>query len=282
LRRRYTAEMGTYVDVPGGRIYAVDEGSGSPIVLIHAAIVDLDAWDPVAASLVRRGFRVLRYDMRGFGRTETGDVEFSPRADLIAILDAFEVGRVAAIGNSRGGQTALEAAIEFPDRFAAVMTIGSSPGGFDGGATPEEETLFEIADRLEAAAVQDPDALADMMVSIWADGPGQPPTRVPAALRAEVWRKARREYEPGHVSGRILPLVPPGNDRLGELQCPVLALCGGLDISHEVKAVARVAGAAPHARGVIWPDVAHLAGMEQPDRLADLIVEFVAPIAPWR
>ena len=273
--------MGSYVDVPGGRIYAVDEGSGPPIVLIHAAIVDLEAWDPVAASLIRHGFRVLRYDMRGFGRTKTDDVEFNPRADLIAVLDAFGVRRIVAIGNSRGGQIALEAAIEYPDRFAAVMTIGSAPGGFDGGATPEEEVLFEAADRLEAAADQDAAALADMMVSMWADGPGQPATRLPAALRAEVWRKARREYEPGRVSGRILPLMPPGNERLGELRCPVLALCGALDISHEVKAVARVAEAAPNARGVIWPDVAHLVGMEQPDRLADLTVEFLAPIAPW-
>ena len=273
--------MSRYVEVPGGRIFAVEEGSGPPVVLVHAAIVDLEAWDDVVPPLVRAGHRVLRYDMRGFGRTETLDVEFSPRADLIAVLDAFGVERVAAVGNSRGGQTVLEAAIEHPSRFVAVMTIGSSPGGFDGGATPQEEALFEAAERLEDAVPPDPDALAEMMVALWADGPGQPATRLPAAIRAFVREKARKQFEPGYVAGRIRPLTPPSDGRLGELRCPVLAFSGGLDISHEVKAARHVAAMAPNATAVIWPDVAHLPGLEAPERLAELIRFFLEPLEPW-
>ncbi len=250
-------------------------------MLVHAAIVDLEAWDAVVPPLVRAGYRVLRYDMRGFGKTETQDVEFSPRADLIAVLDAFGVDRVAAVGNSRGGQTVLEAAIEYPERFVAVMTIGSSPGGYDGGATAEEEALFEAAERLEDAIPPDADAAADMMVRLWADGPGQPPTRLPAHIRAFVREKARKEFVPGHVSGRIRPLTPQSDGRLGELRCPVLAFAGGLDISHEVNAARHVAETAPNATAVIWPDVAHLPGLEQPERLAELIRSFVEPLGSW-
>jgi 3-oxoadipate enol-lactonase len=271
-----------FVEVPGGRIWAVDEGSGPPIVLVHAAIVDLEAWDPVVPPLLRAGYRVIRYDMRGFGRTETEDVAFSPRADLIAVLDAFDVERAAAVGNSRGGQIVLESAIEYPERFVAVMTIGSAPGGFDGGATAQEEALFEAAERLEDAVPHDPDALAEKMVALWADGPGQPPTRLPAAVREFVRERARKEFLPGHVAGRIRPLEPPAAGRLGELRCPVLAFCGGLDISHEVKAAHFVAANAPNGRAVIWPDVAHLPALEAPDRFADLILEFLKPLASWR
>ena len=284
MRRRYTARMSRvsrFVEVPGGRIYAVDEGSGPPILLVHAAIVDLDAWDLVVPPLLRAGYRVLRYDMRGFGRTETADVEFNPRADLVAVLHAFGVRQVAAVGNSRGGQIVLEAAIEHPDRLAAVMTIGAAPGGFVGGVTPQEEALYEAAERLEDAVPRDPDALAEMMVRLWADGPGQPPTRLPAAIREFVRERARRQFLPGYVSGRIRHLEPQACDRLAELRCPVLAFCGGLDSSHEVNAARFVGENAPNAKSVIWPDVAHLPGLEAPERLAELIVDFVSPLQPW-
>lgn len=273
--------MSRFVEVPGGRIFAVEEGQGPPIVLIHAAIVDRRSWDAVAPLLVDRGYRVVRYDMRGFGRTETEDVEYSPRADLIAVMDAFGIERAAVVGNSRGGQTALEAAVEYPERFAAVMTIGSGPNGFDGGETPEEQALSEEYDRLDAQNPRDVEALVEMTTSIWADGPGQPPTRFPAELRPYVIENVRKEFEPGYVEGKLTHIEPAANDRLGELRCPVVALVGALDLSGLVKAAQRIGEAAPNARTVIWPDAAHLPGMEHPQRLADLIVELVGPVAPW-
>jgi 3-oxoadipate enol-lactonase len=262
-------------------LFAVDEGTGRPLVLIHAAIVDLESWQPMVPGLIDRGFRVVRYDMRGFGRTETEDVEYNPRADLVAVLDAVGIRRAAVVGNSRGGQTALEAAIEFPDRLAAVVTLGAAPGGFDGGATPLEQELYRRADAMQAASPLDRDACTELFVSIWADGPGQPATRVPTQLRSDIWRKASRQLEPGHVSGKLRVLEPLANDRLGEVRCPVLAVVGALDVSREVKAAQRVAEAVPDGRAVIWPDVGHLIGMEQPERLVDLIADFLTPLEDW-
>jgi 3-oxoadipate enol-lactonase len=273
--------MERYVEVPGGRLFAVDEGAGRPLALIHAAIVDLESWQPMVPGLIDRGFRVIRYDMRGFGRTETEDVEYNPRADLVAVLDAVAVRRAAVVGNSRGGQTAIEAAIEFPDRLAAVVTLGAAPGGFDGGATPLEKELYRRGDALEAASPLDRAAYTELLVSIWLDGPGQPVSRVSPELRREVWRKAYRQSEPGRISGRQRSLQPAGNDRLGEVRCPVLALAGAFDISHEVKAARQTAAAVPNGRAVIWPDVGHLIAMEQPDRLVDLIADFLTPLEDW-
>src|SRR5450759_2739382 len=107
--------MERFVDVPGGRLFALSEGAGPAIVLMHAAIVDQRAWDAMVPGLVAAGFRVVRYDYRTFGRSTTDDVEFSNRADLLAVLDAFGIGRAALVGNSHGGQIAIDTAIEFPE-----------------------------------------------------------------------------------------------------------------------------------------------------------------------
>jgi pimeloyl-ACP methyl ester carboxylesterase len=273
----------TAVSVPGGSLHLLDEGplSGTPIVLLHAAIADLRSWDGLVPRLTRAGHRVARYDLRGFGRSTTEDVEFSNRADLIAVLDALGVGRAVLVGNSRGGQVAIDTAIEFPDRVVAVVGVGSSLGGFEAEVTPEEQALFDEGDALESAADPDVAAIADLDVRVWVDGPGQSETRVPSRIRELVREMDAATYAPGSVGGRPIPLDPPAATRLSHLRCPVLAIAGALDMSDVALTARHLEAAAPDARAVILPDVAHMIGMEQPDQLAALIVEFLAPQPRW-
>ena len=273
--------MERFVDVPGGRLFARSDGDGPPIVLMHAAIVDLRSWDAMVPGLVAAGYRVVRYDYRAFGRSTTEDVEFSNRADLLAVMDAFDIGQAALVGNSRGGSIAIDTAIESPQRVAAVVGLGAALGGFDGEDTAEEKAVFAEAERLESAAVPDIDALVDMEVRVWVDGIGRPAGRVDAAIREAVRTMDRALLEPGLVRGRPTRLDPPANDRLADLACPVLAVAGELDLSAMVQIARRIEAGAPNARAAIWPDVAHMIGMEAPARLNALLVEFLAPLRPW-
>ena len=273
--------MERFIYVPGGRLFAVSEGTGPSIVLMHAAIADLRSWDAMVPGLVSAGFRVVRYDYRAFGRSTTDDVDFSNRSDLLAVLDAFGISRAALVGNSRGGQIAVDTAIEFPERVVAVVGVGAGLGGFEGQPTPEELTIFDESERLESAAEPDVEAIADLDVRVWVDGPGQPVDRVDAAIREAVRAMDLPLYAPGRVRGRPIVLEPVANDRLGDLRCPVLAVAGGLDFSDVAQTALRLEAAAPHARAVLWPDVAHMIGMEAPNRLNALISDFLEPLLPW-
>ena len=273
--------MERFVEVPGGRLFARSEGAGPPIVLMHAAIADSRAWDAMVPGLVAAGYRVVRYDYRAFGASTTEDIPFSNRADLLALLDSFGIARAALVGNSRGGQIAFDTAIEFPDRVIAVVGVGAGLGGFDGEPTSAELALFAEAERLESAAEPDVDAIVDMDVRVWVDGPGQPPDRVDSPIREALRAMDRPLYTPGRVTGRPIVLDPPANERLAELRCPVLAVAGKLDLSEIVQTAQRLEAGAPNARAVIWPHVAHMIGMEAPDRLNALIVEFLEPLCPW-
>jgi pimeloyl-ACP methyl ester carboxylesterase len=269
----------SHVDVPGGRLFAVDEGSGPPIVLLHAGIADLRSWDAMVPLLNGAGYRTVRYDQRGAGRTATDDVEFARVDDLLAVLDASGVARAVLVGNSLGGMTAFDAAIVAPDRVVAVIGVGSGLGGFDVEPTDLILALDEEEERLEAAIPRDPAAIAAFDVRVWVDGPGQPPTRVPAAIRDLVFEMDL--LDPERAQGKAVRLSPPANDRLAELRCPVLAVAGDLDIPDVVQTARHLEANAPDARALIWPDVAHMIGMEQPERLATTIVDFVAPLERW-
>ena len=270
-----------HLDVPGGRLFVVDEGNGPPIVLLHAGVADLRAWDATVEPLTAAGFRVVRFDTRAYGASTTEDVEFSPTADLVAVLDVLGIERAALVGNSRGGRTAFDAAIEYPARVVAVVGVGAGLGGFEVEPTPEEIPILEAYDRVDSAEPFDADALTDFETQVWLDGPGQPADRVHWTLREMFRMMARPLNEPGRVRGREIRLVPPANDRLADLRCPVLAIAGSLDFSDVVQTARRLEAAAPNARAVVWDDVAHMVGMEQPERLAATIVEFLAPLERW-
>ncbi len=271
------------VAVSGGRLHVVDEGDPAdpPVLLLHAGIADLRSWDALVPLLIAGGYRVIRYDARAYGRSTTEDVAFSHRADAIAVLDASGIGRAVFVGNSRGGMTAFDTALEYPDRVVAIVGVGAGLAGFDGDLTPVEAALVEEMDALEAADPPDPDAIADIDVRLWVDGPGQPPSRVPAPIREAVRAMDLPNYRPERVEGRPIQLAPPAAERLTELRCPVLALAGALDLQEVAQAAQLLAAEAPDARAVVVPDVAHMIAMEAPGAVADLILGFLAPLPPW-
>jgi len=272
--------LDTFIDVPGGRLKVAAEGDGPPIVLVHSAVVDMRSWDALVPLLTARGYRVITYDTRGYGESTTEDVAFSNRADLLAVLDAAGAGRAAVVGNSRGAMIALDTLLETPERFVAFAWVGGGIGGYeDGEPTAEEMTIFEEADRLEAAG--DTAALLDLELRVWLDGVGQPAMRVPPALREAFLRMDGQLLEPGHVWGRPTPLEPNASGRLGEIHVPTLVVVGDLDTTGTRASAAHLAESVAGARLVRLPNVAHMIGMEVPDRLAELIVELLAPLPRW-
>lgn len=236
------------VPVPGGQLHVIDERdpAGQAILLPDAGIADLTAWDALVRTLAAAGHRVIRYDPRGFGKSVTDDVEYSNRSDAIAVLDALRIEHAALVGNSRGGQIAFDTAIEYPDRVLAAVGAGAGLGGFEGDATPDEIAAFERLDALEerldaAGPAGDPeahDAVLDLDIRLWVDGPGQPADRVPAAIRDHVWRMDLAHNDPARVHGRPGPLTPPAAERPADLRCPAVAVAGALGAT-EVTLAAR-------------------------------------------
>ncbi len=271
----------SHVDVPGGRLLVVDEGEGPPIVLLHAGVADLRAWDALAPLLAAAGYRAVRYDARGFGESTTDDVEFSHRADLRAVMDALGIGKAALVGNSRGGMIAFDTAIESPDRVVAVVGVGAGLGGYEGESGPEELAIFEEYEAIDKAVPFDAAALTEFEVKIWVDGPGQPTDRVEPAIRDLVYQMNLPLNQPGRVVGKEVRLDPSANERLGDLHCPVLAVAGMLDFSEVVQTAQHLEAGVANARALVWPGVAHMIGMEEPRRLASAITDFLAPLERW-
>src|SRR6266446_317391 len=115
-----------WIDVPGARLAAEDEGDpGAPtILLVHSAVVNRRSWDAVVQRLLDAGYRVVRYDMRGFGESTAEDVEFRGHEDALAVLKHVGVAHAAVVGNSMGAHFALDALLAAPEQFVAYVWVG--------------------------------------------------------------------------------------------------------------------------------------------------------------
>jgi pimeloyl-ACP methyl ester carboxylesterase len=116
-------------EVNGATIYYEVVGEGEPLVLVHAGIADSRMWEGQLTAFADR-YRVLRYDMRGFGRTAMVEGTFSHHEDLRGLLDFLGLDRAHLVGCSMGGGAVLDFALEYPDRVGNLVLVGSAVGGF--------------------------------------------------------------------------------------------------------------------------------------------------------
>lgn len=115
------------VRVPRGTLYYEEQGEGEPVILIHGHSLDRRMWDDQFAELARH-YRVIRYDMRGYGKS-TSQIEgfqFTHAEDLIVLMDSLHIAKAHLIGLSLGGEVGADMVGWFPERVkSAVLASGN-------------------------------------------------------------------------------------------------------------------------------------------------------------
>lgn len=264
-----------YVPVEGAELYFEVTGSGPAMVLVHAGIADLRMWDDQVTALADR-YTVIRYDLRGFGRTRVQPGRYSNRQDLADVLDHLNIDRAVIVGCSVGGMIALDFVLERPERATALIWVCSEVGGVvppDEIFDPREIALFEQSEAAEEAG--DAELAASLDVRIWVDGPLQPEGRAPELVRSRVREMSLAHYAAAAEGLEPQRLDPPAAGRLGELRIPVLAVVGELDPAETAHAADVLATRAPDVRVIRYPDAAHLPNMEHPERFTRDVLAFV-------
>ena len=132
-------------------VYYESLGSGEPLVLLHAAVADSRQWDDHVAAFAER-YRVIRYDMQGFGRTPPAAQPVRRADELYALLRALEVPRAHLVGVSNGGATAIDFTVLYPAMVGALIAVAPGLSGFEPADRSVVEAMLEQDER-EAAAV---------------------------------------------------------------------------------------------------------------------------------
>ena len=220
------------VAVENGSIYVESNGSGTPIVLIHAGYLDCRMWDNQFEMLSKDNM-VIRYDVRGYGRSSELNGTYSDAKDLKNILDNLELKKVILIGVSNGGRIALDFAVEYPELVHALVLMDSGVSGYRPKNTEEEHIWdqYQSHETKHNQLIKEGNfrGAAAIDVDLWTN---QVPNKVREKLLDIATENARKSAN--YESGLQTYPVPPAFDRLGSLKMPVLILIGSKDLPGSV------------------------------------------------
>ena len=266
-----------FAEINHARIYYQVAGEGEPFVMIHAGVADSRQWNNEFEHFADR-FQVVRYDLRGYGKSEPVEGEFSHLQDLTALLDYLQIDQPAILmGCSAGGGLAMDLALEQPARVKALIMVDAGPGGLKLDV-PTPAKFKEVEQAYEAG---DLDRVAEIETQIWFDGMGRSPEQVNPAMRKLAYEMNRNAlaHEAKGLGQRLPSTRVPAVERLGELRIPVLVIVGAQDIPYMPAAANYMVEKIPMAQKVIIEDAAHLPNMDQPGEFQRVVTKFLVDLA---
>ena len=243
------------------------EGAGSPLIFVHGMAGERHDWDRLMAALPTE-LATLRYDLRGFGRSEARDgAQFSHSDDLLALMDARGIDRAALIGLSMGGGIALNFALNHPERVSRLVLISPAMTGWEW--SDEWKALWRgVADAARAGELP-------LARQRWLDHPMFAVLRENPALADEL----RRSIDGYHGRQWIRDWQRdelPDIDRLHTLAMPCLLLTGERDVA-DLRLIADVLeAAAPDIRRIDYADAGHMLHVERTAEVAAAVGGFLA------
>jgi pimeloyl-ACP methyl ester carboxylesterase len=260
-----------FVQTRAGQVFYAEQGSGLPVVLLHATLHDHTDFDAVAGPLAAAGYRVLAVDWPGHGRSGMpaglGPVAAPLLADVLADFAAeLDLAPAVFIGNSVGGYAAARIALEHPDRVAGLILVNT--GGFVKvprlaarvlGIPAVNRAVFP---RLVPRYMK-PDS--DRLRAITRRVQGRARSRTGAAVSAALWRSfADPAYD-----------LRADGPRLG---VPVLLAWGARDIILPLSAARRTQAAIPGA-DLRTLQTGHVVFASDPDGFLGLVLPFLESVA---
>jgi 3-oxoadipate enol-lactonase len=243
------------------------QGSGPPLTLVHALGLDLRQWRWQVPTLADR-HQVLRYDVRGHGRSDTTPGPYSLELlseDLYGLLQALGIPHTDLLGLSMGGMIAQTFALTHPEMVGSLI-LADTTSEYD----PDARRQFE--ERARVAETQGMDPLVQATVERWFT----PDFRQTFPMVVDEIRAILRQTDPTGYAASCravarLDLTP----RLQRIASPTLVLVGDEDPSTPPAVARRIHEEIAGSRFEVIHGAAHLSSVAQPDQFNSLVLGFL-------
>jgi 3-oxoadipate enol-lactonase len=245
-------------------VHHVLEGrTGAPVVVLsHSLGTNLETWAPQVEALAEH-FLVVRYDLRGHGRSPVpgGPYEIADLgSDLLALLDHLGVARAHLCGLSLGGMVSLWVGSHYPERVDRMVVCCTS--ALLGPASA-------WAERAAVVRAKGMEAIADAVVARWFTPEFR--AREPelyTSMRAVLAATPPVGYAESCGAIERMDLRP----YLSAIRAPTLAVAAAADLAIPPDHLFQIAKALPLGHAAVVEHAAHLANVERPEKVTELIL----------
>lgn len=264
-----TVKQGT-ANVNGTKLYYEVKGRGFPLVFISGGgILDRRCWDEQFEVFAKK-FRVIRYDVRGIGKSARPVHAFSHSQDLHDLLDFLKIKRAHVVGLSVGGAIAIDFAIEHPEIVDHLIL--AAPGlSNDSKAEANLQTLAAISSLVKVNGL-------DQVIQLTLDQPF-----VLSKENASSRERVRQIYLDNHdvfESGFPLyvlwqPTQPSAEARLDEIRARVLIVRGDKDSPSYSALTEKISRGIKESKTVVIPGGTHFLNLEKPEEFNKTLMRFL-------
>jgi 3-oxoadipate enol-lactonase len=267
-----TLETG-FAEVGGSRLYYEAAGNGPALVLIHAGFLDSRMWDGQFQSYSKT-YKVIRYDVRGYGRSDIVSSKFSDHQDLRELLKHLNADRASIIGVSNGGRIALDFAVEHPDMVDTLILVSPGVSGYKMSGSEEERLWKEFDEQMKPQEIADREGRAadavEMDVNAWASA------QTPANRQRirEIGLDNFHVYAEKPWKHMVRP-DPPTFQRLASIRIPTLFIVGDKDVPAQILEVDNIHSHMPGSKKVVIPGADHIANMSKPEEFDRIVLGFL-------
>ena len=257
-----------FAKVSNAKIYYEIAGEGQPLILIHGGNMDRRMWDQQFVTFAKT-YKVIRYDVRGFGKSDRQVKAFAHYQDLYDLMKFLRIRKANVVGLSMGGGIAADFAISHPEMVENLILVCPGINGFtissDGGA-------YSIA-TIEAARDEGYAKATEM----WLRSPYMAPAMEHPELRARL-RQLSLDNAHNWLANFVWSrdLKPSTRERLSEIKARTLFIVGDRDVPNMLKLVDEAAAKISGARKVVIKGVGHLPNMERPAEFDKIVLDFLA------
>jgi pimeloyl-ACP methyl ester carboxylesterase len=268
--RARAGEGSGFAEVNGAKLYYEALGKGPAVVLVHGGLVDSRLWDDQMRPLSKR-FRVVRYDLRGYGRSAAATGPFSHLEDLRGLLDLLGIEKATLVGLSLGGIIAADFALEHPARVSRLVLAGP---GLRGDKQPPPQDAAAAIEAMKQGA----EAFADATMRRELYAAVRPGTRAHARLRLMLLDsfKSLSALRPGFLKYPD----PPTAERLSDIKAPTLVIIGSRDGRNLLNIADTLSSNIPGARKVVIPGASHHPPVETPQEFNRALLDFLESREP--
>ncbi|HXH36380.1 MAG TPA: alpha/beta hydrolase [Plantibacter sp.] len=243
-------------------------------MLVAGASSSMDWWDEEFCRALAAGDatsgprRVLRYDLRDTGQSETvppGAAEYTGNellGDLAALIEHADAAPAHVVGLSLGGGLVQQLALRRPELLATITLMSTTPGG-PGSALaaslppPTPELMQSFASEPKPVDETDPDAVGDSFVEMERLFSGSIPVDEVRIRRIAAAAAARTRSLRSAESHWSLADGPGARSDLDSITLPTLVIHGAQDPLFPLAHGERLAGVIPGARLVVVPGMGH-------------------------
>jgi (E)-2-((N-methylformamido)methylene)succinate hydrolase len=251
---------------PWGAAHYVIEGAGPPILLIHGVGAQLGNWDGVAAVLARM-FKVVRYDLRGHGKSSKVAGPYSLdlfAGDAVALLEHLDIARAHVAGHSLGGMIAITLVARHPERVDRLAVLSAAAGR-------TEEERRKVIERIALIAEGIPGDHFKNSLSRWFTDE----FRAANPELMEEYAARNKENDPACyaaayavlATGEVAPELP-------RVRAPTLIVTGEHDLGSNPRMAAFMHAGITHSELRILPRLRHSILIEAPLLVAGQLERF--------